>query len=424
MPRRLAAYRAWMVYVGAWSFVGALSWTVTAVYLLRELGLTPLQLVLVGTALEVAYFVCEVPTGVVADLVSRRLSMVVAAALSGAAMLMMGLAPGVPVVLAASALWGAAWTFRSGAEDAWLADEVGVERLGSAYQRGAQVERVTGLVGIAAAVGLATVDVRLPLVAAGAAALLLAGYVALGMPEDGFTRPATAVGPGRRGTAHLREAVGTARAGVGIVRAHPVLLLVVGIALVMGAWSEGFDRLWEAHLLLDVGLPPLGGLSDVAWFGVVGAGTLVLSYAVAAPLVPRVERFGQAGLARYLLLLFGLLMLLALGFALAGSLWAAIGAFWATTVVRELISAPYRTWLNASIADSRTRATVLSVLGVAGSAGEWGGGPVLGWVGTRWSVRVALASGALVLSPALVLLGRAVRHHGRVDASLATTADR
>ena len=183
----------------------------------------------------------------------------------------------------------------------------------------------------------------------------------------------------------------------------------------VGTWSEGWDRLWEAHLLLDVGLPALGGLGDVGWFGVMGAGTLVLSFAVAAPLVARVEKFGQRRLATYLLVLHAVLILTATGFALAGSLWVAVGAFWATAVVRDLISAPYRTWLNASISESRVRATVLSVVGVAGSAGEWLGGPLLGWVGTGWSVRTALLVGAAALTPVLVLFGRAVRHHGRAD---------
>ena len=45
----------------------------------------------------------------------------------------------------------------------------------------------------------------------------------------------------------------------------------------------GWDRLWEAHLLVDVGLPRLFGLEDVVWFGVLAAGGLVLSFAVAAP---------------------------------------------------------------------------------------------------------------------------------------------
>ena len=74
----------WLVYTGAWAFVGALSWVTTPVYLIREVGMSPLQLVLAGTALEVAYSVFEVPTGVVADLRGRRLSLVVAGSVSSA----------------------------------------------------------------------------------------------------------------------------------------------------------------------------------------------------------------------------------------------------------------------------------------------------------------------------------------------------
>ena len=397
-----------MVSAGTWSFVGALSWTTAAVYLVREVGMTPLQLVLTGTALEVAYFLFEIPTGVVADLYSRRLSLVIAAILSGLAMIMTGAVPTVAAVLVGAALWGVGWTFRSGAEDAWLADEIGPERLGAVYQRAAQVGRVTGLLGIAAAVALALVDLQLPLVAAGSITLALAVFLALAMPENGFSKPSRT-----RPGGHVREAVAIARTGSRLIRSRPVLVLVLGIAFVVGMWAEGFDRLWEAHLLLEVGLPELGGLGDVAWFGIAGAGTLVLSFVVAAPLVTRVGRLDQAGLARFLLIMHSLLMITALAFALAGSLWLALGTYWAVTVVRELAGAPYRTWLNGAITDSSIRATVLSIAGVAGSAGEWAGGPMLGAVGTRWSVRAALATGALLLAPALVLFGRAVRQHGR-----------
>ena len=40
----------------------------------------PLQLVLVGTTLELACFLFEIPTGIVADLYSRRLSVVIGVA--------------------------------------------------------------------------------------------------------------------------------------------------------------------------------------------------------------------------------------------------------------------------------------------------------------------------------------------------------
>ena len=40
-------------------------------------GLTPVQLILVGTTLEISAFIFEVPTGIVADVYSRRLSIII-----------------------------------------------------------------------------------------------------------------------------------------------------------------------------------------------------------------------------------------------------------------------------------------------------------------------------------------------------------
>ena len=80
--------------------------------------------------------------------------------------------------------------------------------------------------------------------------------------------------------------------------------------------------------------------------------------------------------------------------------------------MRDLTGPPFHAWLNGSITDSSLRATVLSVTSIAGSAGEWGGGPVLGLVGNRYGVRVALTLGAVLLLPTLGLFARAVRHHG------------
>ena len=57
------------------------------------------------------------------------------------------------------------------------------------------------------------------------------------------------------------------------------------------------------------------------------------------------------------------------------------------------------------------RATVISISNQANSLGELAGGPVVG-AGTLASIRAALATAALVLSPALFLYGRAIRHDG------------
>jgi MFS transporter, DHA3 family, tetracycline resistance protein len=201
------------------------------------------------------------------------------------------------------------------------------------------------------------------------------------------------------------------------VRARPVLLLIVGITLFGGMWSEGFDRLWEAQLLLEVGVPELAGLDPILWFGVLNAGSLLLAIAVAQPFVRRLERVGRPGMARTLLGLDSALIAGTLVFAFAGSFALAVAAFWAVEVARELSQPVYSTWLNANIDDSRVRATVISITNLGNSAGQWGGGPALGAIGSSFGVRTALAAGAAALSPALWLYGRALRREGLAAAA-------
>jgi DHA3 family tetracycline resistance protein-like MFS transporter len=74
MRRRADATR---LYYTLQILVSMPTWVVMAVYLVQELNLSPLQLVLMGTAMEGAVFLFEIPTGVVADTYSRRLSLIV-----------------------------------------------------------------------------------------------------------------------------------------------------------------------------------------------------------------------------------------------------------------------------------------------------------------------------------------------------------
>ena len=103
----------------------------------------------------------------------------------------------------------------------------------------------------------------------------------------------------------------------------------------------------------------------------------------------------------------------ALAFALGGSFAVGVAAYLTVRMMLSLGSPVFRTWLNANIADSRIRATVLSVTNVGHSVGEAGGGPAIGVLGNAFGISAALALGSLLLSPALVLYGRAIRHHGR-----------
>jgi MFS transporter, DHA3 family, tetracycline resistance protein len=123
---RISAHRLWYLSEGAvWGFAWSLLFTVAAVYFVRDVGLSPFEFVMLGTAMELAFFAFEVPTAVVADTYSRRVSVVIGTLLLGISMVLFSAFATFEPILLASALMGFGWTFTSGAFDAWLADEVG-----------------------------------------------------------------------------------------------------------------------------------------------------------------------------------------------------------------------------------------------------------------------------------------------------------
>jgi MFS transporter, DHA3 family, tetracycline resistance protein len=122
------------------TFCYGLVFTVNTLYFVATVKLSPLELVLIGTALELSIFLFEVPTGVVADVFSRRLSVIIGYALIGLAFVLQALIPSFAAIIFANALWGFGYTFTSGALTAWLVDETG-EDSSQVLLRGARLEQ-------------------------------------------------------------------------------------------------------------------------------------------------------------------------------------------------------------------------------------------------------------------------------------------
>lgn len=405
--RRLDAFFVYLVISGVSTFASALMFTVLAVYYVSAVGMNPFQLVLVGTVLESVILLFEVPTGVVADTYSRRLSVIIGTVILGAAFVLEGAVPLLAGVLAAEAIRGVGETFLSGATDAWLADEVGEEQVGRAYLRAAQVGRGVGILGVLASVGLASVQLALPVILGGALYLALGVFLALYMPERGF-RPAP-----QAERASWRAMFGTFSAGARVVRASPVLLALLAVNLVGGAASEGFDRLWEAHILLDFSFPSLGALKPVVWFGIINIGTAIVSMAITAAFQRRLDTISQSSrsTARVLLVLNGLIVASVIAFALAGSFALAFAMLALKAVLHSLSGPLYSAWLVQQTSP-QTRATVLSIGSQSNALGQTVGGPVVGAIGTFFSLRAALAVAGALLAPTLVLYARTLRHAG------------
>src|SRR5687767_1559114 len=127
MLRKWDAFQTYLFLRAFATFAFTTTFTVSMVYQVQAVGLNPLQMVLVGTTLEIAAFLFEIPTGVVADVYSRRLSIIIGYALMGVGFIFYGI-PTFAMVLFAQVLWGIGYTFTSGATDAWIVDEIGIER--------------------------------------------------------------------------------------------------------------------------------------------------------------------------------------------------------------------------------------------------------------------------------------------------------
>jgi DHA3 family tetracycline resistance protein-like MFS transporter len=384
------------------SLLFSLIFTVSQLYYVTVVGLTPLQLVLTGTILEGTVFLFEIPTGVLADVKSRRLSVIIGYALMGLGFVVEGSFAFFATVALAQVLWGFGYTFTSGATQAWVADELGEKPAGPAFLRGAQAARAGALVAIPISVALGSMSIRLPIVLGGILMILLALFLVLAMTEEGFTPTP----PEERTTwSQMLKTVQDARQ---MMRRQPLLLVLLGIGLFYGLYSEGFDRLWTPHLLDNFRMPWLDAVEPVVWFGLIRAVELSLSLAATEIARRRVDTNRPLPLARALMLNAVFIILALAGFGLARTFWIALAAYWLIGALRSIADPLHTAWLNLSIDDPQVRATLFSVSGQADAIGQIAGGPAVGAIGNR-SIPAALVTSALLLSPVLPLYTLAMR---------------
>ena len=406
--RRPGAYRYYLFLEAATSLP---AFVVVMLYWVKTLDLNGLQLILIGTVMEVSVFVSEVPTGVFADLVGRRRSIILSFALQGAAIVFVGAVPELWASLVGWALWGFGYTFSSGSYEAWITDEVGAENVGPVFARGQQVAYAAALVGLPLSVGLAAAtSLQTGVLAIGAVFLAVALVSILFMPEAGFRRA------GHGEVSHRLEAFAIAGRGLRLIRSRPLLLLLVGAAFFAGAYTEAFDRLSEAHFIRDVGLPSFAGLSDLWWFAVLGAAGMLLGLLGSTYLHRRMRSISRRGMAGMLLVLAGVQLVAIVGFGLAGLFAVAVVAWLAVRLARSMSAPVYMTWLNQSIDDSSVRATVISMSGQSDAIGQVVGGPGVGVVARWFSIRAALVTAGFILLPAIALFARAYAHEGATPA--------
>ena len=401
--QRPHAYTTYLLSEGTASLFFSMIVAANGIYQVTTVGLNPLQLVLVGTVLELTAFICEVPTGMLADMFSRRLSIIIGYLLIGVGFMLEGFVPRFEAILLAQVLWGMGATFTSGATEAWISDEIGETRAGPAFMRAAQLGQITAVAGTLAGVVLGSVQISLPIIVGGALTSVLGLVLIAIMPEHGFKpRPRA-----QTGAQHVRARL---RDSAGMLRRRPALLTILAIGVVFGSFSEGYDRLSTAHMVENFTFPTFVDLQPIAWLGAIRIAIMLLSAASLEVIRTRIDTNNHHSVVRALSWLYSILTLAVIAFGLAGSFALAALTMVVAALVRRTINPIYMAWVNQRL-DSQVRATVISLSAQADALGQMAGGPVVGAIGTLWSLRAALVAAGLLLSPILLLVRYTGRQH-------------
>ena len=198
-----------------------------------------------------------------------------------------------------------------------------------------------------------------------------------------------------------------------------MLVLILATAALHGASTEGFDRLADYHFLIEIGLPAIGHLNRVVWFGVLDGVALVLGLGSAlvreASDPPRRTRSRRPDL-RWIDVL---LLISVVVFAFAHWFWLAVLAAWGVGALRSVREPIFAAWINQGLAPT-TRATINSVGNRPTRSGSpWAGRPsaLIGNASVPW----ALAISGLLHLPSLALYARAIRRGSAGDAVPADT---
>jgi len=368
---------------------------VSGLYFVIDARLAASQLLVLGTVLSVTLLVSDLPTGVWSDAVSRKWPLVAGHLFLAAGMIMTGLVTAFGWLVVTQVLTGVGWGFSSGADVAWVTDELArpgrIDRVLAARARLDALGSAAGMVafgllgwvtGLAAAV-----------VAAGAGMAAAGLFVAVRFTEDNFT-PAHG---------HLWKA-SLSIFGRGITlarRDRQILLMLAATMLINGAsmitWL--FPR-----QLVDLGFPN----DPVLWYTALGIASFGTGAAALRIVEARIDNAGAARRAYALACVIGVLGVLVLAYA-PGALLGCAGVLLANGVAFNVTRAVSVIWVNRRTT-SDVRATVHSFLSQAECTGEIISGSALAIL-----ARAAGITGVLITSAAVIAVTGAMVSRARTD---------
>ncbi len=387
-------------------------WGVNTLFLL-DAGLSLFEVMVINAIFSAGQLVFEVPTGVVADTVGRKLSYLMGiAALFGSTLMYVAAAEygwGFAGFAIASVLIGFGYTCQTGAVDAWLIDaldHVGYDRpREQVFARAGMLGGIAMLAGTLAGGFIGQVNLSWPYVLR--AVILLAAFalVLVAMREVGFEpRPLKA-------SRFAEETRTIARAGATYGWHNPVVRPLLFVSAVQGAFMMFFFYSSQPFALQLLGRPDLVWVAGAvtALFGATGViGNMLVGRAMKTRLGADPTRL-LAWCASVTAGLTAVIALIGLAAPAEGSTRSFVGmlaVFVAFGIIFGIAGPVRQAYINRQI-PSAQRATVLSIDAFFGDAGAMIGQPTFGLIATRTSIPLGYLVGSVLMGMAVPLYRRA-----------------
>jgi MFS family permease len=407
MPTPRSIQRTYLLLMLGNTLAASLIWGINTIFLL-DAGLSNVEAFAANAFFTAGMVIFEIPTGIVADTIGRRMSYLLGTlTLSGASLLYVGLwqieAPLWEWAIA-SLLLGLGFTFFSGAVEAWLVDALkatGYEgELETVFGRGQIMTGVGMLTGSVAGGFLAQqVSLGFPFVLRGAILLVMFAAAFRLMHDVGF-----APEKGGRALAEMRKiASNSVEYGW---RVPAVKWLMVEALFTGGVGIYGFYAL-QPYLLELYGDPHAYQVAGLA--AAIVAGAQILG-GIAAPRIRGL--FHRRTSALLVMAAASVLALLLIG--TLQSFWPVIGATVAWGLLFAATMPIRQTYINGMI-PSRQRATILSFDSMMSSTGGVWAQPVLGKAADVYGYATSYALSAGIAAFAIPFLALSRRQNAPAD---------
>ncbi len=387
---------------GLFTLSASIIWGINTLFLLNA-GMTIFQVFIVNAVYSGSMAIFEIPTGVFADTLGRRLSF-----LFSTVVLMVGTLGYVFAATLSSSFWpfvlmsmvlGLAYTFYSGAVEAWIVDALHfigyMEPMDHVFSKAAGISSICVLVGTVLGGIIGTFNLSIPYIIRAFLILGAFGIAFIRMNDLGYTRKAIKlgqIGPEMQKIAKVSISIGLGNRSI----RHLVSISFLFSGFMMWGWYA-----WQPYFLKLYGDP------SAVWAVGIFAALFALAQAAGSFSVTTLLKLLKKR-TTLLIIAFGAQAASILGVGLANSFYQSSFLFLCFSFAFGLAMPVRQTYLH-SLIPNEYRASIVSFDSLAGSGGSTVGQIGYGYISEKMSIGSGYIIGGLVhllILPILILLAR------------------